>query len=113
MPPMATLAINAAMVLAKPAGTNPRALATALAAELEKLDAVAAVSIAGPGFINLALTDDTWRGELDAIARAASDYGRSERGQRQIGQHRVCLRQPDGADAHGALPRRGGGGQPR
>lgn len=71
------LATNAAMVLAKPAGTNPRALAEKIAAELEKLDAVAAVSVAGPGFINLALTDDTWRGELDEILKSESDYGRS------------------------------------
>jgi arginyl-tRNA synthetase len=34
------LATNAAMVLAKPAGTNPRALAEALAAELTQLPAV-------------------------------------------------------------------------
>ncbi len=55
------LATNAAMVLAKPAGTNPRGLAEKIAAELGKLDEVQAVSVAGPGFINLALTDDTWR----------------------------------------------------
>ena len=72
------LATNAAMVLAKPAGTNPRALATALAGEMEKLDKVASVAVAGPGFINMALTDDTWRAELAAIARAGADYGRSD-----------------------------------
>jgi len=71
------LATNAAMVLAKPAGTNPRALAEKIAAELEKLDEVSAVSVAGPGFINLTLTDDTWRGELDAILKDEADYGRS------------------------------------
>ncbi len=74
------LATNAAMVLAKPAGTNPRALATALAAELEKLDEVAGVEIAGPGFINLRLTDAAWRDELAAIATAGADYGRSDAG---------------------------------
>ena len=42
------LATNAAMVLAKPAGTNPRALAEKIGAELEKLDEVSAVSVAGP-----------------------------------------------------------------
>ena len=47
------LATNAAMVLAKPAGTNPRALAEALVAELAKVPAVVAAEIAGPGFINL------------------------------------------------------------
>ncbi|MDT8757329.1 arginine--tRNA ligase [Sphingomonas psychrotolerans] len=71
------LATNAAMVLAKPAGTNPRALAEKIAAELEKLDEVSAVSVAGPGFINLTLTDDTWRAELDEILKSEGDYGRS------------------------------------
>lgn len=74
------LATNAAMVLAKPAGMNPRALADALAGELRKLDEVAEVSVAGPGFINLKLTDDSWRAELAAIVEAAGDYGRSQMG---------------------------------
>lgn len=71
------LATNAAMVLARPAGTNPRALAEKIAAELKKLDEVSAVSVAGPGFINLTLTDDIWRAELDEILKAEGDYGRS------------------------------------
>ena len=71
------LATNAAMVLAKPAGTNPRALAQALVAELGKLDAVVGASVAGPGFINLKLTDAAWRDELRLIATAGEDYGRS------------------------------------
>ena len=48
------LAINAAMVLAKAAGTNPRALAELIKAKLAALPAVASVDIAGPGFINFA-----------------------------------------------------------
>ncbi len=72
------LATNAAMVLAKPAGTNPRALATALAAELEQLDEVSNVGVAGPGFINMTLADDAWRAELEGISRAGADYGRSD-----------------------------------
>ena len=74
------LATNAAMVLAKPAKTNPRALADALAAELRKVDGVASVAVAGPGFINLTLVDDIWRDEIAAIAAAGADYGRSDRG---------------------------------
>ena len=70
------LATNAAMVLAKPAGANPRALAERIAAELGQLDEVASASVAGPGFINLALTDDSWRAELSAIIDAGADYGR-------------------------------------
>src|SRR6195952_2703241 len=75
------LATNAAMVLAKPANTNPRALAEKIAAELGKLDQVAAVSVAGPGLINLTLTDDSWRNELAGINDGGADYGRSTRGQ--------------------------------
>ena len=75
------LATNAAMVLAKPARTNPRALAEKLLAELGQLDEVTAASVAGPGFINLTLSDDTWRAELAAIVAAAGDYGRSQAGQ--------------------------------
>jgi arginyl-tRNA synthetase len=74
------LATNAAMVLAKPAGTNPRVLAEKIAAELDKLDEVEAVSVAGPGFINMSLTDATWRNELAAINDAGDDYGRSVTG---------------------------------
>ncbi|MBB4609526.1 arginine--tRNA ligase [Sphingomonas yabuuchiae] len=74
------LATNAAMVLAKPAGTNPRALAEAIAAELGKLDEVDSVSVAGPGFLNMRLTEAAWRDELAAIPAAGGDYGRSARG---------------------------------
>ncbi|MBH1991577.1 MAG: arginine--tRNA ligase, partial [Sphingomonadaceae bacterium] len=75
------LATNAAMVLAKPAGTNPRALAEAIVTKLQALDEVARATIAGPGFINLTLTDATWRAELAAIDAGADDYGRSDLGQ--------------------------------
>ncbi len=74
------LATNAAMVLAKPAGTNPRALAEALSAELAKLPLVEGVSIAGPGFLNLRLSRAAWLAELAAIAALGDDYGRSSMG---------------------------------
>ncbi|KQN83810.1 arginine--tRNA ligase [Sphingomonas sp. Leaf67] len=74
------LSTNAAMVLAKPAKTNPRALAELLVAELAGLPEVAAASVAGPGFINLTLTEATWRAELAAIAEAGDAYGRSQAG---------------------------------
>jgi len=74
------LATNAAMVLAKPAGMNPRALAEALSAKLGALDEVASVDVAGPGFINLRLTQEAWRAELSLIAAAGDGYGRSTQG---------------------------------
>ena len=75
------MATNAAMVLAKPAGTNPRALAEALVARLDALADVREASIAGPGFINMHLTDDAWRGEVRVISDIGDDYGRSTMGQ--------------------------------
>jgi arginyl-tRNA synthetase len=74
------LATNAAMVLAKPAGTNPRALAEAIVAELAKLPEVTSAEIAGPGFINIRLTAETWLAELRSIATLGADYGRSNVG---------------------------------
>jgi arginyl-tRNA synthetase len=74
------LATNAAMVLAKPAGTNPRALAGLLAPKLEQVDGVTAVEIAGPGFLNLRLSADVWREELATILGEGGDYGRSTAG---------------------------------
>ena len=78
------LATNAAMVLAKPAATNPRALAEALVAKLTDDQAIENAEIAGPGFINLRLTDDTWRDELRAIPALGVDYGRSAMGAGRI-----------------------------
>jgi arginyl-tRNA synthetase len=75
------VATNAAMVLAKPAGMNPRALAELLIGELSAIDEVTDASIAGPGFINLRLADDSWRAELALIHQGGGDYGRSSMGQ--------------------------------
>lgn len=75
------IATNAAMVLAKPAGTNPRALAELLTGELRKLAVVTSAEIAGPGFINLRVDASAWRDELALIHARASDYGRSAMGQ--------------------------------
>jgi arginyl-tRNA synthetase len=71
------LATNAAMVLAKPAGSNPRALAEAIVAQLSSDPVIESAEIAGPGFINLRLVERTWRDELQAIAAIGPAYGRS------------------------------------
>ena len=74
------LATNAAMVLAKAAKANPRALAEAIKPKLEALPPVTSVEIAGPGFINLRLRPDAWRDELRTILREGDAYGRSRVG---------------------------------
>jgi arginyl-tRNA synthetase len=77
------LATNAAMVLAKSAGTNPRALAEAIRPRLEALPPVASVEVAGPGFINLRLNADAWRDELRTILNEGEEYGLSTIGKNE------------------------------
>src|SRR3954452_10473471 len=77
------LATNAAMVLAKAAGTNPRALAEAIKPKLEALPPVTSVETAGPGFINLRLTPDAWRDELRTILSEGDSYGTSTIGKNE------------------------------
>lgn len=74
------VAINAAMVLAKPAGLKPRDLAEAIADKLCNDPAVANVEVAGPGFINVTLDDRVWFGELAGILQAGTNYGASTMG---------------------------------
>ncbi|MHA6316715.1 arginine--tRNA ligase [Altererythrobacter sp. CAU 1778] len=75
------LATNAAMVLAKQAATNPRALAEKLAEKLTADPDIEAAEIAGPGFINLRLVDRVWLAELNAIRALGVGYGSSTMGE--------------------------------
>jgi arginyl-tRNA synthetase len=74
------MATNAAMVLAKPAGLAPRAIAQPLAEALAADVRVASAEIAGPGFINLRLTQEAWRQTVQAAIAARGDFGRSSAG---------------------------------
>jgi arginyl-tRNA synthetase len=75
------LATNAAMVLAKPAGMAPRAIAEALAARLMSDPRVAGADVAGPGFLNLRLQVGAWQGLVRDILTLGTGYGRSTLGQ--------------------------------
>jgi arginyl-tRNA synthetase len=70
------LAINAAMVLAKSASMNPKALAELIAAELRKEPSVTAVDIAGPGFINLRLDPVIYTKVLKSLLQDTNLYGK-------------------------------------
>ena len=72
---------NAAMVLAKPAKMNPREIAALLAAKAESMAGVTGVEIAGPGFLNMRLSDDFWQSRLRDILDAGVAYGDSAAGQ--------------------------------
>ncbi|MBP1847981.1 arginyl-tRNA synthetase [Rhizobium petrolearium] len=75
------VATNAAMVLAKPLGTNPRALADIIAASLRNDSDVSEVSVAGPGFINIRLATGYWQRLLSSVIAGGLGYGRSTLGQ--------------------------------
>ena len=74
------MATNAAMVLAKPAKMSPRDIAQALADVLVKDSRIAAATVAGPGFLNLTLTEGVWAGVIPAILSDPQQYGRSAQG---------------------------------
>ena len=73
-------ASNVAMLLAKPARTNPRALAQALVAVLPQSTLVGKVEIAGPGFINFFLSPAAYYEEIRSVHAAAASYGRNSIG---------------------------------
>ncbi|MBP6737619.1 MAG: arginine--tRNA ligase, partial [Rhodobacteraceae bacterium] len=74
------MATNAAMVLAKPAGMAPRAIAEALAARLMADPRIAGADVAGPGFLNLRLAPALWHGVLRSVLSSGTDFGRSTLG---------------------------------
>ena len=70
-------ATNVALQLAKKAGTNPRALAELIAAGLRDSSGIAAIDIAGPGFLNVTV-EAAAQGALAAeIVAAGAAYGSS------------------------------------
>ena len=78
-------ACNAAMLLARPLRRSPREIAAALVERLADADGmVERAEGAGPGFVNLWLSEDRWRDVLRAIVEAGASYGRSAEG---AGQH--------------------------
>ncbi|WP_092077958.1 arginine--tRNA ligase [Poseidonocella sedimentorum] len=74
------MATNAAMVLAKPAGAKPRDIAEKLVALLVEDARVAEASVAGPGFINLRLSDAVWQGLVGRILTEGERFGRLDMG---------------------------------
>lgn len=74
------IAINAALVLAKPAGKNPRDIATLLAERFRQDDGVASVDIAGPGFLNLKLREEFLRARIPEILAEGTAFGNSSLG---------------------------------
>lgn len=75
---------NAALSHAKAAGRNPRELATALAGRIESAGVahLAAVEVAGPGFVNFRLAD-SWLHDVltEAVGATEKGFGRNRSGE--------------------------------
>jgi arginyl-tRNA synthetase len=78
-PELGDYSSNAAMLLAGPLGDNPRAVAARLQAELEGslggTGEIERIEVAGPGFVNLFLSDSWYRRALAALLSAGEDLG--------------------------------------
>jgi len=74
------IATNAAMVLAKAAAKRPRDIAEPLLARLKANPDVVDGAVAGPGFINLKITDSFWRERLRECLKQGIAYGDSQVG---------------------------------
>src|SRR6185312_13848064 len=78
------LATNAAMVLAKPSGLAPRALAERIVPLLASDPHIKSVEIAGPGFINLTLAGNFWPRVLRRVLEQGDGYGMSAIGKGNV-----------------------------
>ncbi|MDQ7733481.1 arginine--tRNA ligase [Halomonas sp. SpR1] len=73
-------ATNLALMLAKPAGKNPRELASALVEALPESDAIQKTEIAGPGFINFFAAADAAAQIVAQVLDCGDTFGRSMAG---------------------------------
>ncbi|ATD66545.1 arginine--tRNA ligase [Luteimonas chenhongjianii] len=71
---------NAAMLLARPAKSNPRAIAQALVGAMPASNAIERIDIAGPGFLNFRFAAAAWRDQLVAVHAQGDSFGRNDSG---------------------------------
>ena len=74
------MATNAAMVLSKSVETKPRELAKIISESLSQNEIVLSVDIAGPGFINISLSEACWHILLSSVLLNGINFGRSNIG---------------------------------
>lgn len=89
-------ATNIAMQLAKPLKQNPRAIAEQLIKALPKSEAIAKVEIAGAGFINFFLSNNTKQLIVKDILLAGEKFGHNNNGQKQKVQVEFVSANPTG-----------------
>ncbi len=70
------LATNAAMILAKELKKNPREIAQEISRLLSSWDEIHNTDIAGPGFINVHMTNSFWHSVIHIILKEKNNYGK-------------------------------------
>jgi arginyl-tRNA synthetase len=70
-------ATNVALRLARPLGMAPAAIATAIVAAIQSEPPIASASVAGPGFINVRVTDEALEQLIARVLRDPSGWGRT------------------------------------
>ena len=77
------MSTNAAMVLSKSVEVKPRELAQIISEALSPKEIISSVDIAGPGFINITLSNFSWHGLLSAVLVSGVNFGKSGMGSSQ------------------------------
>jgi len=81
---MGDFATNMALVLAGIEKKNPRELAKVIVERLGREESlIARLEIAGPGFINVSVNPEVWRGLIPTILAAGADFGKSTVGNKR------------------------------
>jgi arginyl-tRNA synthetase len=89
-------ATSVAMRLAKQAKMNPRAIAEIIASHIPVGDFISAVEIAGPGFINMRLSNAALQAILVEAREKGADFGKVELGQGRSVQVEFVSANPTG-----------------
>ena len=77
------MSTNAAMVLSKSVEVKPRELAQIISEALSPKEIISSVDIAGPGFINITLSNFSWHGLLSTVLMSGVNFGKSGMGSSQ------------------------------
>ncbi|MDR1242953.1 MAG: arginine--tRNA ligase [Deltaproteobacteria bacterium] len=91
------LAVNIAMLLARPSKRSPIALAEEIAGKLMSVNAdIVSAAVAGPGFINITYSRDYWCKTLHPVFAEGENYGRSTVGKGKKTQIEFVSANPTG-----------------
>ena len=97
-------ATNVALQLAKAAGKSPRQVAELVAARLQQTAGIAAVDVAGPGFLNIRLSGDALGQVAKQVVAAGSAYGSNDQAAGQNINLEFVSANPTGPDPHRRRP---------